>query len=199
MPPLLVALLVVLTVAERQFLSHNGWSAVRRTPVEWPSLLSLGRYGDILVAAFVVAGMLVASCGASLLASSAIRQTRTIGTLLIVAGAALALEAFKPDAPGASGTSWHDHLHNDAYPLIPIAAMLAMLVASVGGFDQGLKRTRRWSRVTLSVVVVSVALTFASEIAQLARYFLLGALLLWFELVALDTLTILSDSGRSTS
>src|SRR5438105_5695916 len=61
-PPLFVAVLVALTMAERGFLHRVGWSPVHRTKVEWPSLLALGYFGSLMIATFVVTGI----CGAAL-------------------------------------------------------------------------------------------------------------------------------------
>lgn len=61
-PALFLVVLVVLTLAEQDFLRRVGWSAVHRTPVEWPSLLALGHSGWVLITTFVIGGI----CGVAL-------------------------------------------------------------------------------------------------------------------------------------
>jgi hypothetical protein len=189
-PALLVLVLAVVTLVELSFLHRLGWSAVRRTRVEWPSLLALGGVGWLVVVAFVVCGVLGIVFALALARSMPTTSAHLGAWLLALVSAALAVVAFKADKPGAQ-TSWHGRIHNDAYPVIPLASVGAAALLAYG-----LWRSPRWrihalaALATLSVVVVALALTNITAIAQLARYFLFGSLLVWLETLAIALLRV---------
>jgi len=189
-PPLFVAVLVVLTVAERRFLHRVGWSAVHRTRVEWPSLLALGRYGWVMVATFLIGGIFGLALASAMWSAAVGDGERVVAALVALMSVAIALESFRPDSPQATGAaSWHDTVHNDVFPAIPIASLAAATVA--------VYVARRVARPYLGLaagaallcsMVIGLGLTSVDSIAQLARYVYFGALLVWIELVALGTL-----------
>jgi len=187
-PPLFTMTVVGLTIAEHSFLSKAGWSAVHRTPVEWPSLLALGPYGAVLEIAFILCGGLLGAFGSTVALSARSRRPRFAGFSIATAGVALALEAFKADAPDAAATSWHDVVHDAAYPLIPIAVIGAAGALAFGSGASGWHLVRKWSLPALVMFVVALAATSVDRIAQLGRYFLFGAMLIWLELLAVDAL-----------
>jgi hypothetical protein len=187
-PPLFSLTVVGLTIAEHSFLSASGWSAVHRTQIEWPSLLALGPHGTILEGAFVLCGGLLVTFGSTIAQSTSSGRQRIAGCCIALAGVALALEAFKVDAPGVTVRSWHDAVHNAAYPLIPIAAITAAGALALSSGASEWRLSRRWSRPALLVFVLALVATNVDRTAQLGRYFLFGAMLSWLELVAVDTL-----------
>lgn len=202
-PALLLLVLIGVTLGELSFLRDVGWSAVRRTEVEWPSLLALGRLGWLVVSAFVVCGLLGILFAAALARSVPTTAARVGARLLGLVSIALAAVAFKADRPGTP-TSWHGLIHNGVYPVIPAASVAA---AALLGY--GLWNAPRWraqalaALATLVVVVVALALTNVAAIAQLARYFLFAALLIWLEMLAVAVLRVVrevdaaSKAGRS--
>src|SRR5205823_3420369 len=106
-----------------------------------------------------------------------------VAVLVAVMSAAIAFESFRPDSPRATaGASWHDALHNAVFPAIPIAGLAAAAVAVFTG-----RRAERpyisasASGVLLGAMIAGLALTRLDSIAQLARYFFFGALLVWIE------------------
>jgi hypothetical protein len=127
-PPLLAAALLVLTLVERSFLASSGWSAVHRTPVEWPSLLALGPYGPALTAMLVASVAFVVAFAATLMRCAASRSERAAAIFVGVAGIAFALEAFPANTPLATEGSWHADIHNAVFPLIPASVLTAALV-----------------------------------------------------------------------
>jgi Protein of unknown function (DUF998) len=184
-PTLLVVVVVVLTLHQRSFLESAGWSPVGRTPVQWPSLLTLGPGGWLLVAAFVCCGILGVIFSTALYWLTPTRLARTGAILLALMSVAVALQAFRPDSPGSAESSWHDTVHNGAYPFIPIFALTA--AASFAAGLRAVQGRRSVAAISLGIcVVIGVAggLSRVDSIAQLARYFLFGAILLWVEFLA---------------
>ncbi len=152
----------------------------------------VGPRGELLSAAFAVSGVLVVGSGMALWQSDHQPRVRIIAALVVVAGAALSLVAFPPDAPGTSDApSWQDRIHNVAYPVIPVAGLIGMAVA-LGG-DRTRRRWRRMAGLSAATLVVALpgfALTFTDDLPQLGRYFLFGGLLAWVEGLALTGLPV---------
>ena len=122
-------------------------------------------------------------------------RVRVAAVLLGVVGLALCLVAFRQDPLGFEGpSSWHDRIHNAAYPVIPIAGTLAAGLVWAGARQR--PRWRRMARISLATVAVAApafVLTGVDSIAQLARYPLFGSLLVWMEALAV---TSASEAGR---
>ena len=188
-PLLLSGTIITLTIMNAGFLRSSGWSPVHRTKVEWPSLLTLGPHGWVLVVAFVVCGLLGMGLAAAMYVIVPTQLARIGAGCLGMMALALCLVAFRPDKPeDRSSPSWHDQLHNDVYWLIPAFSVAAGVLLCIG-----LWKSRGWhlgalaSLGLLVVIVPALALTFVEAIAQAARYFLFGPLLLWVEVMALLT------------
>jgi hypothetical protein len=114
-PLIFAAVVVILTVAEYDFLRGLGWHPIRRNEVAWPSSTALGPYGWLQVANFVIFGLLMLVFAAGLWRAAKARGWSRVGpVLMFVAGVALLiLGFFKTDRPGAesfSGTM-HGGLH----------------------------------------------------------------------------------------
>jgi hypothetical protein len=188
-PALLALVFAALSFAERGFLQHEGWSPVHRTAVEWPSLLELGRYGWIETAAFIVSGVLGLAFAITLRLTLPTRLARNGASALGLMSVAVGCMAFHPDVPGRSlSETWHSALHNGIYPVIPISALIASIC-----FALGLRHKPNWSVEARSsagflvVALLALGLTNVTSIAQLARYFLFGPLLIWTECLAIRT------------
>jgi hypothetical protein len=188
-PALFALTVLTVTLADWSFLSSYGWSAVHRTPVEWPSVLMLGPRRWVVIGAFLACGLLGIAFAAALQTIAPTRRAR-IGALFIgLLSVALCLEAFPPDHAPATTASWHDTIHGWAYPLIPLAS-----VGATASLAWGLRGVRGWdtlvplSLVTLAVITPAIAVTAGDELAQLARYFFFGPLTVWLEALALIAL-----------
>lgn len=101
------------------------------------STLSLGPEGWVQIVAFVVVGVLVGAAG---LGVRRVRRgnalTRAGGTLLVVMGAGVAgIGAFVLDP-----VAWHGRLHDVATGVAINAALLAVVVLSVGWWRKGRRR-----------------------------------------------------------
>jgi hypothetical protein len=178
---------VAVTLADRRFVERSEWSAVHRSEVGWPSVVMLGPNGAVVIAALVACGLLViafASALWDLLADAP--ALRAAALLLGLAGIALCLVAFRQDPLGSDGpASWHDRIHNAAYPAIPVSCTLAAALVWAGARRRpGWGRTARVSLLAVAIAAPAFVLTGVDPIAQLARYPLFGALLVWMEVLA---------------
>lgn len=182
-PALFAVVVTALTLRERAFLNASGWSPLHKSRVEWPSLLALGPSGWLLTATFVVCGAL-----GLLFALTLYRrlQVAPAAALVAVIAFAVALEAFAADAPTQAGAeSWHARLHNAVYPAIPAAAVAAAAV--LGTLLRRRPAQRRLAQLSLaaaSLMAVAAVSALFDDVAQLARFVLFGALLVWLELIA---------------
>ena len=187
-PPLFVAATVAVTLIDKPFVDDSEWSAVHRSEVGWPSVVMLGPHGWAVIAALAVCGALVVGFAVALwrVVPDA-RLVRAAAVLLAVAGLALCLVAFRQDPLGFDGpASWHDRIHNAAYPVIPISCTAAAALVWAGARRRpGWRSMARISLVTVAVAAPAFVLTGVNPIAQLARYPLFGPLLLWMEALAL--------------
>jgi hypothetical protein len=198
-PPLFVGATVVVTLLDKPFVDESGWSAVHRSEVGWPSVVMLGPNGWLVIAALVACGLLVVGFASALWqVVDEAAPMRIAAGLLGAAGLALCLVAFRQDPLGYEGpASWHDRIHNAAYPAIPIGVTLAAGLTWVGARRKPRCRLMpRLSLLTVAVAAPSFVLTGVDSIAQLARYPLFGSLLLWME--ALAVTAVRGTSGGRT-
>jgi Protein of unknown function (DUF998) len=179
-PAGLAFVLLVLSFTERDYLRAIGWSPVRRTRTEWPSVLALGPHGWVLTAVFAAAGALAMPVGWWLLISSR-QHVLDIGSILfIVVGAGVMGVAFPADPPTAVKESWHAHIHNLAYPVLVVAAISSAALFSFARSDErDWRGLRTASRLVLPVLLAGVLISSLDSIAELGRYVLIGGLLVW--------------------
>jgi hypothetical protein len=181
----------MVTVHERSFLRSSGWDAVKRSAVEWPSLLALGDLDWLVATTFIVCGVLGIAFAIAFYRSASSVVGKTCSALLAVMSGALALEAFRADSPvRTQGESWHASIHNAVYPAIPVSAVGALVSIAIGGrrerFATGTFRLA--TTALLALMIAGIALTWIASVAQLGRYVFFGALLAWYELLAITLL-----------
>jgi hypothetical protein len=194
-PLVLAAAFLALTLAERRFLEDVGWSPVRRTGVEWPSLLELSARGWVLQFALVCAALLGLAFALSLLAGGESTRDRAGAAALVVMSLAVGAMALPPDPPGSATTSWQGAAHDRIYPLIPICALVA---AALFALDRTRPWRRRASAAFLAVACLALALMLVDAVAQLVRFVFFGALLLWVGYVSAAALRDLAPPGSTT-
>jgi hypothetical protein len=186
-PPLFVAATLAVTLVDKAFVEDSAWSAIHRSEVGWPSVVMLGPNGEVVIAALAVCGALVIGFATALwhVVPDA-PLVRVAAVLLGVAGLALCLVAFRQDPLGFEApASWHDRIHNAAYPVIPISCTAAAALVWAGARSRsGWRAMAGISLATVAVAVPAFVLTGVDAIAQLARYPLFGSLLLWMEALA---------------
>ncbi|WP_217914478.1 DUF998 domain-containing protein [Miltoncostaea marina] len=185
-PPVVVATLVPLTIASRGFLGEAGWSAVARRDVMWPSILAVGPHGWAMAVLFPLCGAAAVAFAAALRPLLPTRTARAATGCIALAGVALALLAFETDVGDDVDPTWHGVIHDLAYPPVPLAsiAAAALLAAGLRG-GAAWRGVARLSAAAAAAFAAAFALTAVGPIAQVARYALFGALLAWFEALAL--------------
>jgi hypothetical protein len=168
--------------------------------VGWPSVATLGPNGAAVIAALVICGLLIVGFAAALWGTvGEAPPLRAAAALLGIAGLAMCFVAFRQDPLGHEGpASWHDRIHDAAYPPIPICGALAAALVWLGGRRRpGWRGMARLSLVTVAVAAPAFALTAVDAIAQLARYPLFGSLLVWMEALALTAAADVGLLGRA--
>jgi Protein of unknown function (DUF998) len=182
----LAVVMVGLTLGEQSYLRHVGWSPIRRTPTEWPSLLALGPGGWLLTAAFVVGGLAGLLIGQQLWRQAMRRTLRIASALFIAMNGALILVAFSADSPGQIADSWHAKIHNHAYPLLLSAGLIsAGLMAATSAGSGPWRRLRIASMVAFPVILLGATISSFNPVAQLGRDVLLSGLIGWAQLAAM--------------
>ena len=92
------AVVITLTIVEKDFLRTLGWDGLRRPTLDWPSGLALGPYGGWMVAAFLVCGGMLSLFGWALRQDLKTGFPASVGTLLLMlAGLAMMGESFLTD------------------------------------------------------------------------------------------------------
>lgn len=181
-PLLLGGVIIVLTFVEYDFLRTLRWHPLYATTIDWPSGLSLGPYGWVMISAFILSGLLLAGFALGLykeLAADAGAKRATV--LLFSAALAMLLLGFKTDPTyRTTPHTIHGLLHDGAFVLLGLTLLPAMfLLAHI------FRRNPRWrdhARYTLITVLV-IAPAFALK--GIAFYVFLAGVLAWFEITAI--------------
>lgn len=198
-PLLLAVVFLALTLTQLGFLREVGWSAIRRTDVEWPSLLELGPHGWIMQAALPSAACLGLAFAGSVLAEARGVSERVGGAALGLMSLAVAAMALPPDRPGTATQSWNESAHNAVYPVIPASALVAATAFVLGANANGWRRSRRHASIAfLALASASLSLTLAAAVAQLARFAFFGSLLSWACYLAATLLLDLRTTDKET-
>jgi uncharacterized protein DUF998 len=181
-PVLFAATLLTLTVLEYDFMLGLGWRPVGDPAGAWPSGLALGPYGWAQVANFVLSGLLLMIFAAGLFFGTTDgRGSRAGPTLLLVAGAAMALMGFETDPPlqSTGPRTLHNFIHDLAFALFVFALLPALFFLWRRFRREDL--WRRHARYTLTTGVLATLLLFLPSVAY---YLFIAVVLVWFELTA---------------
>lgn len=182
-PLLLGGAIAGLSVVQYDFMRALGWHPVSAPTVDWPSGLALGPHGWLMDAAFVISGVLLARFGhgaAALLAGDAPpRALRWGGALIVGAGLALALLAFRTDPTNSAGPrTWHGNLHDAAYVALGTTLLPGMALLGAGLWQHGRHGLALYTALTLAAAVPGFV------IKGWLFYAFLAALLAWFPIIA---------------
>lgn len=178
-PALFGAMLVILTVAEYDFMRSLRWHPLTAPTVDWPSGLALGPYGGWMIATFLAGGLLLMLFAISLWQ----RFPASFGPkMLFAAGIALMMLSFLTDPTFRSdpAVTWHGVLHDTAYILLGLSLLPGLLLMA-----RAFGRQPAWhiqARLTWLVLLLTVP-TFI--IKGITFYIFLLSVLLWYELIAL--------------
>ena len=178
-PALFGGMLVILTVAEYDFMRSLRWHPLYAPTTDWPSGLSLGPYGGWMIATFLGGGLLLMLFAVHLWQ----RFPASLGPkFLFATGIALMMLSFLTDPTFRTdpAVTWHGQLHDTAYMLLGLSLLPGLFLMA-----REFARQPAWqmqSRLTWLVLALTVP-TFI--IKGITFYIFLLAVLLWYELIAL--------------
>jgi len=174
-PVLFGALLVILTLAEYDFMRSLRWSPL--SVIDWPSGLALGPYGGWMTAAFAGAGFVL------MLFAFGVRELfpKNLARFLFFgAGIGMLMLVFPTDPTyRTTPATWNGILHDSAYVILGINFIPGMIVLALQ-FRQ-LPEWRAHARLTWLAVLIIVP-TFI--IKGVGLYVFLFTVLAWYELIA---------------
>ena len=177
---------VFLTLAQLGFMLRLGWEPLGASAVPWPSALALGPLGWLQVLNFAFFGLtlIIFALGLHRGVTSSGRLSWAAPALLVVAGVALVLAAFKADLHIMQGPqTWHGAIHLLAFLLLVLSFLLSLFF-----WWRRLSRDPRWrdyALYTLITAILYIVLLFAST-WQWGFYLFLANVLTWIELMALQ-------------
>jgi hypothetical protein len=178
-------IVVVLTLAQYGFMIRLGWDPVGTSDVPWPSGLALGPLGWLQVLNFAFFGLtlIVLALGLHRGVAARVRASWAGPALLVVAGIALVLAAFKTDPHLSEGPqTWHGLIHGLAFFLLVLSLLPALLF-----WWWRLRRDPLWRSYdlyTLITAILYVALLFVS-VWQWGFYLFLAVVLAWIEIMTI--------------
>lgn len=176
---------VFLTYVQYGFMLGLGWKPLGSSDVPWPSGLALGPLGWLQVLNFAFFGLtlIVFALGLHRGVASSGRLSPVAPALLVVAGVALVLAAFRTDPHIMQGPqTWHGAIHLLAFLLLVLSFLLALFFwwRRLRG-DPG---WRGYAPYTLFTALLYILLLLASA-WQWGFYLFLTNVLIWIGLMAL--------------
>ncbi len=180
-PPLFGLVLLTLTIIQYNFLRGLGWDPVTAPTFDWPSGLSLGRFGWIMTGAFVVNGVMIGLFAFGLGRASPASAASRLGTLLmILAGLAMCGLAFTTDPTiRSTPATWHGRIHDASFVALGLTLFPSMLA-----FGAAFLRSSAW-RGLGTYTFLTAALTIPTfALKGIAFYIFLAAILTWMVVTA---------------
>lgn len=190
-PVLFVAIAIVMTVLEWDFLHRMGWHLVQDSSVPFPSTTAMGPYGLLQTLNFIQFGLSVIALAAGLWRT--VRPRPRVGIAFVaLAGVAILLSMFTTDGTTNQPTTWHGTIHSLAFILHLLATLLGAVALAVQ-----LRNNAQWRSVARAAIGVPIAViaTFllAGGVKQAGGLLSILSLLViigWYELVALRLLSL---------
>lgn len=175
--PILFGLtLLILTLLDADFLRSLGWDPVRAPTFDWPSGLSLGPHGGIMIAAFLVNGALMMIFGLGL--GQTVPQTmmgKAATHLMVLAGGAMMGLAFLTDPTLRDyPATWHGRLHDLSFVALGLTLFPSMILFGISFLALPSWRNVGWyTFLTLTFAIPAFALK------GIAFYIFLAMVLTW--------------------
>jgi hypothetical protein len=195
-PLLLGTVLIVLTVAQYDFLRLLGWHPLAAPTTDWPSGLALGPYGGWMTGTFVVCGLLLIVFAEGLWhALGSTRAGRSGALLLVLAGAAMiGLSAPTDPTFGGGPPTMLGRIHDLAFVALGLTFWPALLILA-----WGFRRHAQWRAYAPLTVLVSIFVGPAFLLKGLLFYGLLVAVIAWYEAIALHLWHCASKKAGTSS
>jgi hypothetical protein len=179
-PMLLGGTITTLTIVQRDFLRSLGWHPINAPTTDWPSGLALGPYGAAMTGTFIVSGGLLALFALGLHQAIDRAEDRTGPVLLVVAGGATMLLAFRTDPSiGSTGRTVVGLIHDVAFGILGVSLLGALFTLA-----RRFRQDPYWRGHALYTVVTALIVAPAFWFKGLMFYVFLMNILLWFELTA---------------
>jgi hypothetical protein len=195
-PPLFVALVLVVTAIEWDFLHDLGWSAapLASPDVPWPSSAALGDSGALLVLGFFILAASILALAVALF--RLLGRRRTVGpALLVLLAFGAVCAAFRTDYGSAGGggpETWNGFVHALGFTILVFVSIPAILVLGARfRRDEPWRQAARYSFAAALIAVSSLA-GFLAGGGNLFFYVFLGDVLAWLTLVAARALSLAS-------
>lgn len=178
-PLLLGGMIAALTILQYDFMIGLRWHPLTAPTTDWPSGLSLGPYGGLMIGTFILSGALLIFFAIGLdHALGTKERMRTGPALLMLAGLATMLLAFKVDPSfGSAGRTIIGTIHDIAFGILGIS-LLAALIVLARHFKQDPLWRSHAAYTLITALIVAPAFWFKGFIF----YLFLANILLWFEL-----------------
>jgi len=185
-PVLFVAIAIVMTVLEWDFLHRMGWHLVQDSSVPFPSTTAMGPYGLLQTLNFIQFGLSVIALAAGLWRT--VRPRPRVGIAFVaLAGVAILLSMFTTDGTTNQPTTWHGTIHSLAFILHLLATLLGAVALAVQ-----LRNNAQWRSVARAAIGVPIAViaTFllaggVKQAGGLLSILSLLVIIVWYELVVL--------------
>ncbi len=175
-PALFASVLLALTAVQYRFMLRIGWRPLDDPANAWPSGLSLGPYGAVQTASFVVSGILLMLFAVGLhLGAMGGRGSRVGPALLFAAGAAMALMGFETDPIRRTGPrTLHGWVHDVAFVLFVLA-----LLPSFFFLWRRFKQDPSWRGYGRYSLVTGLVAALMLSLPGVAYYLFLAVVLVW--------------------
>jgi hypothetical protein len=192
-PVLFVAIAIVMTILEWDFLHQLGWRLVQDSTVPYPSSTAMGPYGWLQTLNFIQVGLSVIALAIGFWRTMRPRPRVGIAFVLL-AGVAMLLSMFTTDGSTNTPTTWHGFIHGIAFLLLLFSTLLGAITLAIQ-----LRNNTEWrgvARLAIAVPIVIVVTFFLSGAVHQAGG-LIGIISLlvifgWYELLAVRLLGVTS-------
>ena len=129
-PALFVAIAVVMTVLEWDFLHRLGWHLMQGSSVPYPSATAMGPYGLLQTLNFIQVGVSVIAIAIALW-KTVLPRPRVGAGLVFLAGVAMVLAMFTTDGTTNQPTTWHGWIHGLSFLLLLFSTLLGAVALAV--------------------------------------------------------------------
>ncbi len=176
---LFAAALVLLTIAQYEFMLSIGWRPLFDPGGAWPSGLSLGPHGWIMKLAFTISGALLMVFAVGL--RRGVAGGGIGATLVFVSGLAMAFMAFETDPILREGPrSVHGWIHDVSFVVFATSLLMGVFFLwREFGKDSGWKPYARYTLATGIIAFVCLVLS------GVAYYVFIAVLLVWITATAM--------------
>jgi hypothetical protein len=197
-PVVFVAVVVVVTAMEWDFLHGIGWHLVADSQIVYPSATAMGPYGWLQTLNFLQLGLAIIATATGLWMT--VKPRPRVGIAFVfLAGLAIVTSMFTTDGTSGTPSTWHGYIHGLSFIVMLFSTLIGSLVLAFQ-----LRNNPQWRPVAAVAVVVPiviiVTLVLSGAVKQAGGLLGIATLLVifgWYELLALRLLTLTSKHQAS--